>query len=115
MQPEERDRLNVGQLDADMRRLGLIYLEAPIRDFGEPDALFRAGWETLSAELRGRLDSGGRVLVHCRAGLGRSGMIVAALLIEGGVPVDRAVTLVRSAQPGAIETDGQMAWLRSLA
>ncbi len=53
------------------------------------------------------------VLVHCRGGLGRSGMIVARLLAERGetAPIDR----VRRARPGAVETEDQAAWVGAAA
>ena len=53
------------------------------------------------------LRDGGRVLLHCRAGLGRTGMIAARLLVELGTPPDAAIVSVRAARTGAIETRAQ--------
>jgi protein-tyrosine phosphatase len=58
------------------------------------------------------LRSGGNVLVHCRGGLGRAGMIAARLLVEEGVPPETAMTAVRAARPRAIETPAQERWVR---
>ena len=43
------------------------------------DAAFEAKWPEVSRSLRSRLDAGENILVHCRGGLGRAGMIAARL------------------------------------
>jgi atypical dual specificity phosphatase len=53
--------------------------------------------------------------VHCEGGIGRTGTMLAAYLITEGATVDAAVRRVRSAQPAAIESREQMAFLRKFA
>jgi ADP-ribosyl-[dinitrogen reductase] hydrolase len=48
------------------------------------------------------------------AGLGRAGMAAARLLIELGMNSDAAITAVRQVRPGAIETPGQVRYVRAL-
>lgn len=55
----------------------------------------------LADEILRRLDLGHGVLVHCGAGIGRAGTVVAAVLMRRGVPLDRAVAAVASARPTA--------------
>ena len=55
------------------------------------------------------LRSGGDVLVHCKGGLGRAGMIAARLLVELGMAPEQAIREVRRARKGAIETPSQLA------
>ena len=60
------------------------------------------------------LDDAGRVLVHCKGGLGRAGLVAARILVErGAAPMD-AINLVRRVRPGAIQTIRQEAYVRSL-
>ncbi|MGR3634923.1 MAG: protein-tyrosine phosphatase family protein [Shimia sp.] len=81
-----------------------------IVDFGTPDAEFEASWPEMLALLLCRLQAGGRVLVHCRGGCGRSGMVVLALMAASGeVPV-AALQRLRARRPCAVETDAQLAW-----
>ena len=66
-----------------------------------------------SKHLRQRLDEGENIVVHCRGGLGRAGMISAHLLVESGVEPNAAMDRVRAARPGAIETPQQEGRVRS--
>ncbi|MDF2977965.1 MAG: putative protein phosphatase [Actinomycetospora sp.] len=45
---------------------------------------------------------GKRVLIHCAAGINRSGLLSAAALIRGGHDPDEAIELVRRARTGAL-------------
>lgn len=86
----------------------ISWLHFPIRNYSVPAP--DAGWEALGRQLHAALDEGGRILIHCWGGLGRSGMIAARLLVERGERPDRAVAQVRAARPGAIETEDQVRW-----
>jgi protein-tyrosine phosphatase len=60
-----------------------------------------------SGTLRDALERGDKVLVHCAAGLGRTGMLVARLLVDAGQAPGEAIARVRRARPGTIETAAQ--------
>ena len=54
------------------------------------------------------------MVVHCLAGLGRSGTVAARLLIELGHDPDEAIRRVRLARPGAIQSAAQEHYLLAL-
>jgi atypical dual specificity phosphatase len=67
------------------------------------------------AEIVGALAAGQRVAVHCGAGLGRTGTLLAAYLINQGFSALAAMESVRAARPGSIETAEQEAAIADYA
>lgn len=53
------------------------------------------------AGLRDRIARGETLLVHCGAGIGRTGTLATALLVTMGVPLDEAATRVAAHRPMA--------------
>ncbi len=47
------------------------------------------------------------VVVHCTAGLGRSGVILACYFVTKGLTASNAIAKVRRLRPGSIETEEQ--------
>jgi hypothetical protein len=112
VEPAELVALKVPHLGAEIRRLGLDWRHLPIADYAVPTEAFEEQWETHGREIRALLRSGADVLVHCKGGLGRAGMIAARLLVELGVAPEQAIKDVRCAREGAIETPAQLALVR---
>ncbi|HJN26780.1 MAG TPA: dual specificity protein phosphatase 23 [Candidatus Latescibacteria bacterium] len=54
-------------------------------------------------------------LVHCRAGLGRTGTVVACYLVRAGLTGDEAIHQIRQLRPGSIETLEQEATVQDFA
>ncbi|MBK1613868.1 phosphatase [Rubrivivax gelatinosus] len=108
VEPAELLALKVPQLGHEVKRRGIAWQHLPIPDFGVPGEHFEQQWVEAGAEIRARLRAGRDVLVHCKGGLGRAGMIAARLLAELGVDPDQAIRDVRRARHGAIETPAQM-------
>ena len=72
--------------------------------------------DNIARWLDDALAAGGKVVLHCVAGLGRSGMVAASYLTRKGVSADAAITLVREQRsPRAIETAVQEAFVRAYA
>lgn len=52
--------------------------------------------EDAASQVQACLDNGDTVLVHCQAGLNRSGVVVALVLMRQGMTADAAINLLRS-------------------
>jgi ADP-ribosyl-[dinitrogen reductase] hydrolase len=112
MEDHEFDLLGVRQLPYAALAQGLTWFHIPIRDVSVPDFRFHERWPDIGMRLMTTLTGGGRVVVHCRGGLGRSGVVAALLLIESGMDNGTAMNMVRKIRPGAIETIWQETFVR---
>ena len=95
-----------------LARLGLTEVHLPVPDFTPPtpDQLARG----VHAINRALVD-GKRVAVHCAAGLGRTGTLLACYLVSTGVEPDAAIARIRAARPGSIKTAEQEAAIEAFA
>jgi ADP-ribosyl-[dinitrogen reductase] hydrolase len=103
----ELETLKVTGLSDEVARHHMDWVHAPIPDVSTPDASFETAWLEIGEGLRQRLRAGFDIVVHCKGGLGRAGMIAARLMVELGIPADRAIAEVRKVRHGAIETAAQ--------
>lgn len=113
MERFEFDLLGVPDLPDRVVAAGMSWTHLPIRDVDVPSDPFDAVWPEVRVDLMRRLAAGERVLLHCRGGLGRTGLVAGLLLIEHGVDPESAIRRVRKARPGTIETRGQEAYVRA--
>lgn len=96
-------------------RAGIARAVLPIPDMTPPGPELDAEIARRFADLRRRMASGGRVAIHCMAGLGRTGTIAARLAMTYGLDADAAIAFIRARHdPGAIETAEQEEHLRAL-
>ena len=84
-------------------------LAFPIADFSVPVDMM--GFHILIEEVARRLLSGQCVIVHCRAGIGRSGLFAASLLTALNMSFDEVLQSVQSAG-GKFETEAQRLFLQ---
>jgi atypical dual specificity phosphatase len=83
---------------------GLLVFHEPMEDMQAPgpEQFERAVSAVLRATERGM-----GVAVHCGAGLGRTGVVLAGYFIAKGMSASNAIAKVRKLRPGSVETDEQ--------
>ncbi|UMA64152.1 dual specificity protein phosphatase family protein [Roseivivax marinus] len=102
-----------GDLGPRLQQRATRWLHIPVPDMEAPDDEATALWADASRFACRALTGGGRVLIHCKAGIGRSGMAALRLMIEAGEAPDEALDRLRAVRPGAVETDAQLHWAMS--
>lgn len=92
---------------------GVRFISFPIPDRGVP-ASAQAALSLLRTVVEA-LDDGKNVAIHCRQGIGRSGLIAAGVLMASGIAVEQAIQTVSAARGETIpETSEQLQWIRHL-
>jgi protein-tyrosine phosphatase len=107
-----------GQLDLlDERRAAedhcISFISFPIPDRGVPASVQES--VSLITRIGAQLDAGKNVALHCRQGIGRSGLIAAGVLMASGASPEEAMQIVGSARGISIpETLEQRRWTQQL-
>ena len=114
MESRELDLLGVSGLGDAVLAQGMGWYHLPVQDVSVPDVAFEVQWADASRVLRSQLLAGQSIVVHCRGGLGRTGIVAARLLIELGEKPVTALERVRAARPGAVETAEQEEYVLGL-
>lgn len=110
IEDHELDSLGIQSLPSAAEEFGIELERFAIPDGGVPtDAVQFA---QLARRTVSRLLAGRRVVIHCRGGLGRTGMLAAACLRLVGLDAERAIDRVRAARAGTIETAEQEEFVR---
>ena len=92
-----------------LRPFGLEGRHFPIQDMRVPRLSDAAA---LCLSLGRAIDRGETVALHCHAGLGRTGTMLACLAVQRGLGAQEAIDRVRTVRRGAIQTEGQEDFIR---
>ncbi|NJO40086.1 MAG: protein phosphatase [Cyanobacteria bacterium CRU_2_1] len=109
LEVHEFEQLQIPDLLNQVKACGMESQWFPIHDFGTPTSM---------AELCNLVDSiliavqqEQTVVIHCKAGLGRTGLVTAACLVALGYSPEEAFAHVRAVRPGSVETLEQEAYV----
>jgi hypothetical protein len=110
----EADELEISEEERVCVSRGICYHSFPIKDRGTPESEPR--FFALADELAASVKEGSVVAVHCRAGIGRSGLLTGSVLLRLGVPASQVFTVLSRARGLSVpDTPAQMEWFHSVA
>ena len=108
--PEEEAELDLTNEASTVAANGMRFLSFPIPDREVPHS--QSELTEALRRLDQELSSGRNVALHCRQGIGRSGLVVACLLLTKGLDAETVVEHVSSARGTPIpETAEQRRWI----
>jgi protein-tyrosine phosphatase len=111
---EEERELDLVHEASEARKHDLSFVSYPIPDRGVPSntSTLSELLETIHREL----ENGKCVLVHCRQGIGRTGLVAASLLVRVGMEPESAIQKVSKVRGVHIpETAEQESWIYGVA
>ena len=110
LEAEESTELGLQQEASLCKAAGLEFISLPIPDRGVPPA--GASFVALVNSIASKLRAGNAVAVHCRAGIGRSGLLAACVLGRLNINAEQAFSMLTRARGVAVpDTDAQAAWV----
>ncbi len=114
LEPEEEAQLVLEGEAAAAAASGIDFRPFPIPDRGVPAS--RESVAELANEIVDALDIGKNVAVHCRQGIGRSGVIVSGVLVAAGKDLSSALKAIKESRGLEVpETEEQRQWLGDFA
>ncbi len=102
--------MNLQDEAGEAKKQGMEFTSFPIPDRQIPRS--EAKWAEVLEKATRTLSEGKNVVVHCRQGIGRSGLVAACLLVRSGISPGAAVDLASAARGIAVpETLEQRDWI----
>lgn len=87
-----------------LHEFGFAYMHLPVEDFTAPT---QQQVESAVKFIDNGIGRNEGVLIHCRAGIGRTGTILACYLVSQGMEPFAAIEQVRQTRPGSCEVYAQ--------
>ena len=113
LEPSESHELGLTEEARGCLQRGIDFLSFPIPDRQVPLSTHET--RVLVGKIRDLVAAGKLVAIHCRAGIGRSGLIAASVLKASGIDASRAFDLISMARGVAVpDTPEQRDWVYRL-
>ena len=92
----------------------ITWLRLPIVDDEAPASAFELQWVKHKQTILEEINNQGVVVIHCKGGTGRTGTVIAMLLLHLGWSVSQIVKEVQAIKPKALKIQAQLDYLNTL-
>ena len=113
LEPKELKDLGIPDLLAQAEAIGMTTEWFPIADDGIPASLTE--FAALVARVVRLATIGKAVVIHCRGGRGRTGMLAACCLAHFGYSPDAAIQTVQQIRTGALQAENKRQYVYQFA
>jgi len=110
LEPHEISELGLSEEAGLCEQRGMTFTSFPIPDRGVPSSLRET--DVIARTIADRVREGKSAAVHCRAGIGRSALIIACALAYLGITPQAAFAMIGQARGVPVpDTDAQRDWV----
>lgn len=111
MPTHEIQENNAADLPSACAEMGLAWFHFPVEDDAAPADEFASQWELHCAEILQMLADGKTIAVHCKGGSGRTGLMVANILLARNMPLAQVTEQVQAIRPKSLRIPAHIEYL----
>lgn len=110
---QEMDKNNAQSLPSICAEHDIAWVQLPIMDDAAPDETFATQWLAEKENILQVINNKGSVAVHCKGGSGRTGLVIALILLAFGWPAQKVIQEVQAIRPNALKNPKQLDYFNS--
>ncbi|MBL4763907.1 MAG: dual specificity protein phosphatase family protein [Colwellia sp.] len=105
---EEMERNHLSSLASLCEDNQIAWLQLPIIDDAAPNEVFEKLWLQHSQSILDVIHQGGTIAIHCKGGIGRTGLVAGLILLTYGWPADKIIKKIQEISPKSLSIDLQL-------
>jgi len=99
---DEMARNNLSAIEQLCQQHQMIWRQLPIMDDAAPDAVFEQRWQQNLATITEVIAQQGTIAIHCKGGVGRTGLVAALILANFGWSTEQIIDNIQEISPKSL-------------